>query len=126
MPSPSHPVASVHDRARLCVNPAFPAETDAPSRTVAHTQTALLPPYPHAVRELPVRVAGEWLAPDRGDPRRLRLRDTVRKRRGQVAPSAPTGYSRPPAAGRRDALGRRPAATGPRPSAWARRWASPR
>ena len=45
MPSPSHPVASVHDRARLCVNPAFPAEPDAPSRTVAHTQTALLPPY---------------------------------------------------------------------------------
>src|SRR5215468_2021147 len=63
MPSPSHPVASVHDRARLCVNPAFPAETDVPSRTVAHTQTALLPPYPPAVRELPVRVAGKWLAP---------------------------------------------------------------
>src|SRR5262249_16646555 len=50
MPSPSHPVASVHDRARLFVNPAFPAVTDAPSRTVAHTQTALLPPYPRAVR----------------------------------------------------------------------------
>src|SRR5262245_15739049 len=50
MPSPSHPVASVHDRARLCVNPAFPAVTDAPSRTVAHTQTALLPPYPRIVR----------------------------------------------------------------------------
>src|SRR5215813_8379745 len=48
MPSPSHPVASVHDRARPCVNPAFPAETDAPSRTVADTQTALLPPYPRA------------------------------------------------------------------------------
>src|SRR5262245_61289813 len=48
MPSPSHPVASVHDRARLCVNPAFPAETDAPSRTVADTHTALLPPYPRA------------------------------------------------------------------------------
>jgi len=45
MPSPSHPDTSVHDCARLCVNPAFPAETDAPSRTVADVQTALLPPY---------------------------------------------------------------------------------
>src|SRR5262249_49300566 len=87
MPSPTHPVASVRGCARLCVNPAFPAVTDAPSRTVAHTQTALLPPYPRAVRELPARVARKWLAPDQGDPRRLRLRDTVR-RRGARSPLA--------------------------------------
>src|SRR5262245_16435435 len=48
MPSPSDPVASIHGCARLCVNPAFPAVTYAPSRTAAHTQTALLPPYPRA------------------------------------------------------------------------------
>src|SRR5262249_47091985 len=45
-PLECHPVASVHGCARLCVNPAFPAETDAASRTVAHTQTALLPVVP--------------------------------------------------------------------------------
>src|SRR5215468_5577362 len=45
MPSPSRPVARVHGCARLRVNPAVFAETDAPSQTVAYTQTALLPPY---------------------------------------------------------------------------------
>src|SRR5689334_16756391 len=56
MPSPSTVVPIVRDCARSCVNPALPAETDAPSRTAADSRTALLPPYPRAVRELPVWV----------------------------------------------------------------------
>src|SRR5262245_28023264 len=86
MPSPSHPVASVHDRARLCVNPAFPAETDAPSRTVAHTQTALLPPCPRTVRGLRTLDGG----------RRRAARAT-----GRVTPGArPRGWRARPKPGR--------------------------
>src|SRR5215467_2665969 len=77
MPSPSHPVPSVRDCARSCVNPALPAETDAPSRTAADSQTALLPPYPsypqrmgrsrthiEGARETTLFWCG-WSAPDR-------------------------------------------------------------
>jgi hypothetical protein len=38
------PAAIVRGCARLCVNPELFLETNAPSRTAAHTQTALLLP----------------------------------------------------------------------------------